>query len=73
MRAATSPPLRGGLEGLAPQETVTVNAQVADSPLLSIARQITVVVPAGKTEPLAKPLSRGTNCTVQLSVLVGVA
>ena len=56
-----------------PHPTVTVNAQVALSPLWSMARHTTLVVPAGKLAPLPKPLSRKTDCTVQLSAAVGLA
>ena len=56
-----------------PHPTVTVNAQVALPPLLSIARHTTVVTLAGNSEPLLRPLSRYTDCTVQLSENVGVA
>ena len=62
-----------GWEGLAPQETVTVNVQVALSPLSSTACQVFVVTPCGKTEPLAKPFCRNTDATAQLSVAVGLA
>jgi hypothetical protein len=41
---------------------------------MSVAVCVTVVVPIGKTDPLAKlPALRVTDCTAQLSVAVGVA
>ena len=55
-----------------PQLTVTVNAQVLLPPLLSTARHTLVVKPCGNVEPEAKPLSKNTDCTLQLSVAVGV-
>ena len=75
VKGVVAPPFREGWEGmpLVPHPTVTVNAQVALPPLLSMARHTTVVIPEGKLEPLPMPFSRNTDCTVQLSVAVGVA
>lgn len=59
--------------GLAkPHVTVTKKEQVADSPLTSLACQITDEVPTGNIEPLAKPIERNIALTPQLSVAVGV-
>ena len=40
--------------------TVTVNVQVAELPDASVAVEVTVVVPFGKTEPDAGPLTTVT-------------
>src|ERR1041385_2899401 len=40
---------------------------------MSVATCVTVVVPIGKTEPLANPVVLTTDCTPQLSCAVGVA
>jgi len=58
----------------APQVTVTVKEQSVICPLGAMARQVFVVVPAGKIEPLAKPLNRkGASVPAQLSEAVGGA
>ena len=58
------------IEGGCVSLTVTVNEQEAVLPELSVAVQVTVLVPSGKVEPEA-----GTQLTVapgQLSVAAGV-
>jgi len=49
--------------------TVTVNAQVAVAPPLSLATQVTVVVPLAKFEPLGG--EQTTLVPAQLSVTTG--
>jgi len=50
--------------------TVTVNEQLAGLPAASLTEQLTVVVPLGKTEPLAG-LHFGVATPEQLSLTVG--
>ena len=52
--------------------TVTVKEHKVTLPAKSVARQITVLLPLGKAEPLAKPLTRDTLTEVQLSAPVTV-
>ena len=52
--------------------TVIVNAQVLVNPLSSVVLQVLVVTPAGKLEPLAKPLSKIVETIAQLSAAVGL-
>ena len=59
------------ISGLAPQLTVTVNEQVAEAPVKSMARHTLMVIPTGNTEELARPLSRYEVVPEQLSVAVG--
>ena len=51
--------------------TVTVKLQLAVSPAPSVTVYVTVVVPIGKTEPLAKPAVRAVVGPGQLSVPTG--
>src|SRR5258705_6716027 len=54
--------------------TVTVKLHDDWLPYMSVAVCVTVLVPIGKTDPLANdPAFRVTDCTAQLSVAVGVA
>ena len=54
------------------QFTVTVKTHSEDCPLGATARHVFVVTPAGKIEPLDKPLNKnGVNAPSQLSVAVG--
>jgi hypothetical protein len=59
-------------KGFSLSVTVTVKEQVVLLAELSMARQITVLVPVGNIEPLARPLNRLRLPPVQLSEYVGV-
>ena len=47
--------------------TVTLNEQEAVLPEASVTRKLLVVVPIGKVDPLARPVSWATVCPGQLS------
>jgi len=57
--------------GASVSRTLTTNEQTANSPAASVALNVTVVLPTGNSEPLAKPAVRTTDCTPQLSAATG--
>jgi hypothetical protein len=57
-----------------PHSTVTVREQVELCPFGATARQVLVVTPTGKIEPLARPMNKnGVSVPEQLSEAVGLA
>jgi hypothetical protein len=60
------------MTGFSESVTVTVNDWLVIFPYVSVARNVTVVVPTGKKSPEEGPLVRVTLATPQASVATGV-